>query len=95
MPESIIVALITAAVSIFTVLLSARETQSKTQQMLKESQAITSNEIRHIYSEMSEMKADLKEHNNYAKRMPVIEERLSGLIQRVDKVEGKVEYDHN
>lgn len=87
MPDGVLVALISAAASIVVVLISARDTQNKMQQQLKENQILTNNEISHIKDEITEMKCDIKEHNNYAKHMPVIEERLTNFIQRVERLE--------
>jgi uncharacterized protein (UPF0335 family) len=87
MPDGVLVALISAAASIVVVLISARDTQNKMQQQLKENQILTNNEIAHIKDEITEMKADIKEHNGYAKHMPVIEERLTNFIQRVERLE--------
>ena len=71
MTESIIVALITSAVTVLGVILS----NSK-------SAAVTQNEIKHLTEEV-------KQHNNFARRMPVVEEQIKEISKRVDALERK------
>jgi hypothetical protein len=67
--DSIIVALITSAVTVFGVILS----NSK-------STAVTNTEIKHLTEEV-------KRHNNFAQRMPVVEEQIKELSKRLDELE--------
>ena len=69
MTDSIIVALITSAVTVFGVILS----NSK-------STAVTNTEIKHLTEEV-------KRHNNFAQRMPVVEEQIKELSKRLDELE--------
>lgn len=69
MTDSIIVALITSAVTVFGVILS----NSK-------STAVTNNEIKHLTEEV-------KKHNNFAVRVPVLEEQIKALTEKVEAVE--------
>ena len=68
MNESIIVALITGAVTVFGVILS----NSK-------STAVTNTEIKHLTEEV-------KKHNNFAVRVPVLEEQIKALTEKVEAV---------
>ena len=68
MSESIIVALITSAVTVFGVILS----NSK-------STAVTNTEIKHLTEEV-------KKHNNFAVRVPVLEEQIKTLMETVEAV---------
>ena len=68
MSESIIVALITSAVTVFGVILS----NSK-------STAVTNTEIKHLTEEV-------KKHNNFAVRVPVLEEQIKALTEKVEAV---------
>ena len=69
MSESIIVALITSAVTVFGVILS----NSK-------STAVINTEIKHLTEEV-------KRHNNFAQRMPVVEEQIKEIYKRLDEIE--------
>ena len=71
MSESIIVALITSAVTVFGVILS----NSK-------STAVTNTEIKHLTEEV-------KKHNNFAVRVPVLEEQIKTLMEKVNTLEVK------
>lgn len=71
MTESIIVALITSAVTLFGVILSNSKTS-----------AVTTNEIKHLTAEVAK-------HNNFATRVPVLEERLASLDKRIKELEDK------
>ena len=69
MPESIIVALITSAVTVFGVVLS----NSK-------STAVTNTEIKHLTEEV-------KKHNNFATRVPILEEQIKQLTKKVEELQ--------
>lgn len=69
MPESVIVALISSAVTVFGVVLS----NSK-------STAVTNTEIKHLTEEV-------KKHNNFATRVPILEEQIKQLTQRINELE--------
>ena len=71
MSESIIVALITSAVTVFGVILS----NSK-------STAVTNTEIKHLTEEV-------KKHNNFAVRVPVLEEQIKALTDKINNLEVK------
>ena len=68
MSESIIIALITSAVTVFGVILS----NSK-------STAVTNTEIKHLTEEV-------KKHNNFAVRVPVLEEQIKALTEKIEAV---------
>ena len=66
MSESIIVALITGAVTVIGVILSNSKTA-----------AVTANELKHLADEV-------QMHNNFARRMPVVEEQIKVLSEKID-----------
>jgi len=88
MSDAIVIALITSCFTLMGVFVSARATQNKVQTELQTMNAVQNSELQHIKEEMAEMKKDLKEHNGYAKSMPVIEEKLREIDRRLNKVEG-------
>ena len=69
MPESIIVALITASVTLIGVLIS----NSKAQAVSKE--------------KIEELTREVREHNNFARRMPVVEEQIKVINHRISDLE--------
>ena len=69
MSESIIVALISSAVTVFGVVLS----NSK-------STAVTNTEIKHLTEEV-------KKHNNFATRVPILEEQIKVITKRLEEIE--------
>ena len=69
MPESIIVALITASVTLIGVLISNSKVQ-----------AISETKI-------EELTREVREHNNFARRMPVVEEQIKVINHRISDLE--------
>lgn len=69
MPESITVALITAAVTLFGVLISNSKVQTETR------------------VKMEELTREVREHNNFAHRMPVVEEQIKVINHRISDLE--------
>ena len=80
MSESIIVALITGGLSLIGVVLtnksSEKNIKSTMQADLRTAQAVTDTKI-------EELTREVREHNNFAKRMPVLEEKVNNLEKRV------------
>ena len=69
MPESIIVALITAAVTLFGVLISNSRSQAVTE------------------TKLEELTREVREHNNFARRVPVVEEQIRVMDRRMTALE--------
>lgn len=80
MGEAILVAIISGGLSlvgtIITVLMSAR----KTEQSMAISQAVTDTKI-------TELTREVREHNGFAQRIPVIEEQIRVANHRIDDLE--------
>lgn len=81
MTESIIVALITGGLSLVGVVLTCSVTASKNENALKTAQAVTDTKI-------DELTREVREHNNFAKRMPVVEEQIKVINHRIEDLEG-------
>ena len=75
MGESLMVALITGGLALIGTIVSVVMTSRK-------SQAV-------IDVKIEELTRDVREHNGFAKRLPVLEEKVSNLSDRVDKLEDK------
>lgn len=84
MGEAIIVALITGSLSligtVITVLMSAR----KTEESMAISQAVMDTKI-------EELTREVRQHNNFAQRIPVIEEQIKVANHRIDDLETAIQ----
>ena len=85
--ESIIVALITGGLSLIGVIITSRSSGKKVQQQLETAQAVTDTKI-------DELTREVREHNNFARRMPVLEEKIKVANHRIDDLEHRKEHSH-
>ena len=76
----IIVAVITAGLSLVGVVISNAASNRKMSQNLRMSQAITD-------TKLDELTREVREHNNFAKRMPVVEEQIKVINHRIGDLE--------
>lgn len=82
--ESIIVALITGGLSLIGVIITSRSNGKKLQQQLEIAQAVTDTKI-------VELTREVRDHNNFAKRVPVLEEKMKVANHRIDDLEHEKE----
>lgn len=82
MSDTIIATLITAAVTILVVIFQNRATQNKVTSELEKHQAVTD-------TKMDELTREVREHNNFARRMPVVEEQIKVINHRIADLEAK------
>lgn len=84
MSEAIAVAVIGGVFAILcavvTGLISSVTTSQKTRTALKISQAVTDEKI-------EELTREVREHNGFARRMPVVEEQIKVINHRIDDIE--------
>ena len=83
MSDAVIVGLIAAVASIVAAILTSRATQNKVQENLKTSDAVQNEKI-------DQLRKSVDKHNNFAQRIPVIEEKISVANHRIDDLERKV-----
>lgn len=83
MTTEIIVAIIGAVATIVTVIISNNNTSKTTDAKLDKQQAVMETKIDMLASEV-------REHNNFAKRMPVVEEQIKVINHRISDLEGKL-----
>ncbi len=76
----ILVALITGGLALIGVIISNRSTARKTDESIRIAQAVTDTKI-------DELTREVREHNNYAKRMPVVEEQIKVINHRIADLE--------
>lgn len=80
MSETIITALITGGLALLGSVISGRATTSKVMHQLDMAQAVTNTEVK-------ELTREVREHNHFARRMPVLEEQLKVANHRIDDLE--------
>ena len=91
MSESIVVALITGGLSlagvIITVVKSNQQLFAKLDKQSELADAKLESEIRVIRTEIDELTREVRRHNNFAERVPVIEEQIKVANHRIDDLE--------
>ena len=80
MSEAIVVALITGGLSLAGVIVTSQVTARKSENAIKIAQAVTDTKIQ-------ELTREVREHNNFAKRMPVVEEQIKVVNHRIADLE--------
>ena len=80
MSEAIVVAIITGGLSLVGVIVTSLVTARKSENTIKIAQAVTDTKIQDLTREV-------REHNNFAKRMPVVEEQIKVINHRIDDLE--------
>lgn len=74
----IIVALVTGGLSLLGVVISNKTTANKIQQQIVVNQAVTDTKI-------EELTREVREHNNFARRMPVVENEITHIKADIQK----------
>lgn len=80
MSEAVVVALISGGISLLGIFVSNMMTAKKNETTMKVSQAVTD-------TKLEELTREVREHNNFALRMPTLEHEVKSLSNRVDKLE--------
>ena len=78
--ESIIVAVITGGLALIGVVHSNRAAADKTQAQISTAQAVTD-------TKLEELTREVRMHNNFAQRVPIIEEQMKVVNHRVGDLE--------
>lgn len=81
MSEAIVVALITGGLSLIGVVVTCLMTAKKNESAMKVTQAVTDTKI-------EELTREVRAHNNFARRMPVVEEQIKVINHRIEDLEG-------
>lgn len=81
MSEAILVAVIAGLFSLAGNIISNRKAASDLQHKLDVQQAVTS-------SQLTELTREVREHNNFARRVPVLEEQMKVANHRIEDLEG-------
>jgi fructose-1-phosphate kinase PfkB-like protein len=80
MGEGVLAALITGGLSLVGVIISGLLTTKKTETAMKVAQAVTD-------TKLDELTREVRAHNNFAQRMPVVEEQIKAMNHRVGNLE--------
>ena len=81
MSDAILVAIITGGLSLLGIIYSSSKSASKVDTKLDKQQAV-------IETKMDELTREVREHNNFAKRVPVVEEQIKVINRRIEDLEG-------
>lgn len=80
MSEAIIVAIITGGLSLIATIVSNNRTAQSMDAKLDKQQAVTE-------TKLEELTREVREHNNFAKRVPVLEEQIKVANHRIEDLE--------
>ena len=80
--DAIIVALITGGCSVVGVIITTLTTSRRTEQRMATAQAVTDTKI-------EELTREVREHNNFAQRVPVLEEQMRVANHRITDLENR------
>lgn len=78
--ETILAALITGGLALLGVVITNMSSNKKVENSIKTSQAVTDCKI-------EELTREVREHNNFAKRVPVMEEQIKVINHRIRDLE--------
>lgn len=81
MTQAIITALITGTMSLIGVVVTCLATARKNENALKISQAVTDTKI-------EELTREVREHNGFARRMPVVENQIENIQSVLEELKG-------
>lgn len=79
--ESIISACISGILALIGVILTVSSSNRKMQAALEKTQAVTD-------TKLDELTREVREHNGFARRMPVVEEQIKVINHRISDLEG-------
>lgn len=82
MSEGVIVAIITGVLTLAGTIITVIVGNNKTNENLRISQAVTDTKI-------DELTREVREHNNFAQRVPIVEEQIKGINNRLSILEAK------
>lgn len=78
--ETIVVAIITGGLSLLGVIITSNRTTREVQNKLDMQQAVTE-------TKLEELTREVREHNNFARRVPVLEEQIKVANHRIEDLE--------
>ena len=79
--ETVITALITGGLALVGVIATCLSSNRKIESQLEKAQAVTD-------TKLDELTREVREHNGFARRMPVVEEQIKVINHRIGDLEG-------
>jgi len=79
--EAVIVALISGGLALFGTVVTSMSAAKKTEHSISINQAVTEEKI-------TELTREVREHNNFAKRMPVVENQIKTMCNDIQELKG-------
>lgn len=73
----IIVAVITGVLTLLGVIITNTQSNKKVEQKIQTAQAVTD-------CKLEELTREVREHNNFARRMPVVEEQIKNIKEKIE-----------
>lgn len=86
--ESIIVSIITGIITIITVIINTKASNREIQHKLETQQAV-------FETKLDSLTSEVREHNNFARRMPVVEEQIKVIDHRLEGLEHEIQRPHS
>ena len=80
MTEAIVCSIVTGGLSLLGIIYASNKSASKVDAKLDTQQAV-------IETKMDELTREVREHNNFARRMPVVEEQIKVINHRLQDLE--------
>ena len=81
MSDAILVAIITGGLSLLGIIYSSGKSARTVDAKLDKQQAV-------IDTKLTELTREVREHNNFARRVPVVEEQIKVINHRIEDLEG-------
>ena len=81
MNEAVLTAIITGGLSLIGVVISNMAATKKSENTIRTGQAVTD-------AKLEELTREVREHNHFAQRMPVVEEQIKVINHRISNLEG-------
>ena len=81
MSDAVLSALITGGLALIGVIVTSRRSQRDIEHKLEIHQAVTDTKI-------EELTREVRKHNGFAERMPVVEHEIKDIIKTMDKLQG-------
>lgn len=78
----VVAAAVTGVLSLIGVIVTVAAGQRKTENQIRIAQAVTDTKI-------DELTREVREHNNFARRMPVVENDIKTIYKKLDKLESE------
>lgn len=88
MSEAVVTALITGGMALIGVIITSARSAGAIDSKLERAQAVTD-------TKLDELTREVREHNNFARRVPVLEEQIKAANHRIKNLEEKGDWNHD